>query len=124
MALRCIGHYYELTPDAQRLEIARLQGGLVPTMKQNVLQYLQSGVEAGIVMMVEYDHVAKPEVCLGTVVLVSDGKWSWPKSLAHFVDKYDVALPAEFLEEMAKSNWIVPPGTEVPFEMPEGHVAM
>jgi len=124
MALRRIGHYYELTPEAQRSEIAKLQGGLVFTSKQNVLQYLRSGVEAGILMMVEYDYVAKPEACLGTVVLVSDGKWSWPKSFAYFVEKYDVALPAEFLEEMARNDWMVPPGTEVPFEMPEGHVAM
>jgi hypothetical protein len=124
MALRCVGHFYELAPEVQRSEIAKLRGGLVPSTKQLVLQFLRSGVEAGIVMMVEYDHLSNPELCLGAVTLVSDGKWSWPSSLAYFVEKYDLALPVEFLDEMASNNWLVPPGTVIPFEMPEGHVAM
>jgi len=124
MTLQRFGHFYELAPDTQRSEIGKLRSRLISTTKQQVLQYLQSGVEAGIVMMVEYDHFTEPEACLGTVALLSDGNWIWPSSLAYYVDKYEVRLPAEFLDNMAKNGWSVPPGTEVPFEMPEGHVAM
>ena len=124
MALQRIGHFYELTPDAHRLEVGKLRGKLTATTKQKVLSYLRSGVEAGIVMMIEYDHMATPEACLGSVTLLSDGKSIWPSSLAYYVEKYDVELPVEFMADMARNEWLVPPGTEVPFEMPEGHVAM
>jgi len=124
MTLQPIGHFYELTPEQQRLEIAKLRGGLVASTKEKVLGYLRSGVEAGIVMMIEYDHSSSSEACLGTVSLLSDGKSIWPSSLAYYVETYDVGLPKEFMTDMAKNEWLVPPGTEVPFQMPEGHVAM
>jgi len=124
MALRRIGHYYEMSPEAQRLEICKLRGRLAATTKKCVLEYLRSGVEAGIIMMIEYDHSSTPEACLGSITLLSDGKSIWPSSLAYYVEKYDVELPAEFLEDMAKNEWPIPAGTEVPFEMPKGHVAM
>lgn len=124
MRLRRIGHFYELSPELQRFEIGKLRGSLVASSKQRVLRYLRSGVTSGIVMMVEYDHSAMPEACLGSVGLMSDGKWLWPSSLAYYVEKYDLGVPAEFLEDMAHNDWLVPPDTKVPFEMPDGHVAM
>ena len=55
---------------------------------------------------------------------ITDGKWIWPSSLAYYVETYDLGLPADFLEDMANNDWSVPPDTKVPFEVPEGHVAM
>lgn len=124
MKLRRIGHFYELSSDSQRQEIRNLRGNLHAPLKQKALRYLRSGVNAGIVMMVEYDHSSMPEACLGSVGLMSDGKWIWPSSLAYYVETYDLGLPADFLEDMANNDWSVPPDTKVPFEVPEGHVAM
>ena len=124
MKLRRIGHFYELTSDSQRQEIRNLRGNLHAPLKQKALRYLRSGVNTGIVMMVEYDHSSMPEACLGSVGLMSDGKWIWPSSLAYYVETYDLGLPADFLEDMANNDWSVPPDTKVPFEVPEGHVAM
>ena len=124
MKLRRIGHFYELSSDSQRQEIRNLRGSLHAPLKQKALRYLRSGVNTGIVMMVEYDHSSMPEACLGSVGLMSDGKWIWPSSLAYYVETYDLGLPADFLEDMANNDWSVPPDTKVPFEVPEGHVAM
>jgi len=124
MKLRRIGHFYELSSDSQRQEIRNLRGNLHAPLKQKALRYLRSGVNTGIVMMVEYDHSSMPEACLGSVGLMSDGKWIWPSSLAYYVETYDLGLPADFLEDMANNDWSVPPDTKVPFEVPEGHVAM
>ena len=124
MKLRRIGHFYELSSDSQRQEIRNLRGNLHAPLKQKALRYLRSGVNTGIVIMVEYDHSSMPEACLGSVGLMSDGKWIWPSSLAYYVETYDLGLPADFLEDMANNDWSVPPDTKVPFEVPEGHVAM
>lgn len=75
-------------------------------------------------MMTEYDHLAKPEVCLGSVTLLSDGKSLWPSSLVYYVEKYDVALPAWFLADMLENEWVAPSETEVRFEAPKGHIEM
>jgi len=41
-----------------------------------------------------------------------DGKkfagFVWPRTLAYYVEQYDVELPAEFEEHMKRNQWRVP----------------
>jgi hypothetical protein len=41
----------------------------------------------------------------------TDGVYAWPEDLAHYVERYHVALPAEFLAHLAAAKWTAP--TEV-----------
>ena len=38
--------------------------------------------------------------------LRTDGEWVWLGDLAYYVEKYAVDLPQEFLEHMARREWI------------------
>lgn len=46
----------------------------------------------------------------------TDGVWVWPSSLAYYVRKYHVKLPAEFLDRMASNYWRVGELEEVAVE--------
>ena len=124
MSLQKVGFYFELEPQEQRAELHRLRSRSSHSDKDSILKYLRSGIDAGAVMMIDYDYVCQPEATIGEIVLKSDGKWIWPSSLAYYVEKYDIQLPEQFVFEMRSIDWIVPPDAAIPFEVPEGHVAM
>ncbi|MCR3747915.1 hypothetical protein [Lentzea californiensis] len=42
----------------------------------------------------------------------TDGVWFWSGTLVHYLRKYHVALPEEFLAHMAANQWVVPPMTD------------
>lgn len=37
-----------------------------------------------------------------------DGAWYWPEGLHHYVDRYHVRLPDEFVEHVRANNYVVP----------------
>ncbi|GLY52563.1 hypothetical protein [Lentzea sp. NBRC 102530] len=39
----------------------------------------------------------------------TDGVWVWDGTLVHYLRRYHVALPEEFLAHMAANAWTVPP---------------
>jgi hypothetical protein len=43
----------------------------------------------------------------------TDGKYTWPLHLAHYVEKYHLRLPPEFIRHMASRNWQPPTKEEV-----------
>ena len=46
----------------------------------------------------------------GTGSACTDGKWLWPDDLSYYVRKYNISIPADFLETMEENNWENPGG--------------
>jgi hypothetical protein len=46
----------------------------------------------------------------------TDGLYLWPLELAHYVRKYHVRLPEQFLERMKSLDWNPPPKTAINFK--------
>jgi hypothetical protein len=44
---------------------------------------------------------------LGGVTPLTDGEWFWPAGLIHFIEKYNVRVPREFVEHAARRGWTV-----------------
>ncbi|MFE7508433.1 hypothetical protein [Promicromonospora sp. NPDC057488] len=42
-------------------------------------------------------------------LVLTDGHWVWPSSLAHYVERYKVELPREFIDDMRARQWHVLP---------------
>lgn len=124
MKIQKVGFFFELEPEVQRAELHRLRSRSSHPDKLSILEYLRSGVDAGAVMMIDYDYACEPKATIGAIVLKSDGRWIWPNSLAYYFEKYDVQLPEQFVLDMRSLDWVVPSNVEIPFEMPQGHVAM
>jgi len=98
-----------------------------PTMRQfmaarpwvnqaQVVDYLRSGCVLAIPMggdLGDYfdpANKANPMIdgrCVGGITPLTDGVWFWPAGLIHFVDKYNVALPREFIDHAVRNGWRV-----------------
>lgn len=119
-----IGFFYEESQSDQQSHLSALRNDTPHSREAEILQYLTSGVGAGVCMMVEYDYLKTPPIPLGGATLQSDGEWLWPTSLAYYVREYHISLPEEFLKKMEQHNWCVSPDTKFIAKVPEGHIKM
>ena len=39
---------------------------------------------------------------------LTDGTWSWPEGLPHYITDHHVRLPDDFVAHMRRLNWAVP----------------
>jgi len=107
--LKYVGDFIELGyddhPGAPSLLSAR--GKRKPDNKREVVEYLRSAV-AFIVSPGRNDDVLDPSKSAGSSSIATDGVYVWPKTLAYYVDTYDVELPAEFEAHMRRNGWKPP----------------
>jgi hypothetical protein len=84
--------------------------------QEKVLEYLRSGLilayPMGADLMDWFDRPnrANPLIAgkpLGGVTPLTDGEWFWNAGLIHFIERYNVRVPDEFIEHAARNNWIV-----------------
>ncbi|MFI0979248.1 hypothetical protein ACH4SP_19885 [Streptomyces sp. NPDC021093] len=77
-----------------------------------IVAYLESGAEIFTAMGADRDVVSGDEwVPSGS--LSTDGKWLWPGELAHYVRRYHLELPADFLTDVRAAQYAppaLPPG--------------
>lgn len=106
--LLLVGNFVELGHDdvgAPSLVAAR--GQRSAANKAQVLAYLRSGVmfigSPGL-----DEDVLDPSKTAGSATVLTDGVYAWPKTLAYYLDTYDVALPEDFELHMRRNGWKVP----------------
>ncbi len=84
--------------------------------RDKVLDYLRSGViyaypmGADLTDRFDYPNKANPIIdarAVGGTTEMTDGEWFWFAGLIHFVEKYNVRLPEEFLRHAAAHGWRV-----------------
>jgi hypothetical protein len=81
-----------------------------------VLSYLRSGYVLGIPMSADlpdwFDSSERANPMIdgrreGGVTPMTDGVWFWPAGLIHFIEKYNVCVPQEFIDHAASQGWRV-----------------
>jgi len=86
--------------------------------EDRIVRYLRSGVlfiaTPGFV-----EDVLAPGQIIGSAHIFTDGVWVWPGDLAHYVEKYHVRLPAEFVAHMEDQNWTIPNEESVSLDLLE-----
>jgi hypothetical protein len=92
---------------------------MAPDMWQNqdkAVEYLKSGlvlaypVGADLIDWFDRPMRANPLINgkqLGGTTPLTDGTWFWHAGLIHFIEKYNVRLPQEFLEYAGQHAWRV-----------------
>ncbi|MGW6933408.1 hypothetical protein ACWGE0_25355 [Lentzea sp. NPDC054927] len=90
---------------------AAMTGGEQP-WKQAALSYLEQGRWIVMSMSCPSDLLDPDGPKVDQRQTFTDGVWLWHGMLIHYLRKYDVALPAEFLEHMAAREWVVPELTD------------
>lgn len=67
--------------------------------KKKVLEYMRKGKVIAVAPAIIRD-VMNPEVSLPELFLMSDGEYEWRSDVIYYVEKYDMALPDEFLQHV------------------------
>ncbi|GLY15057.1 hypothetical protein LWF15_22230 [Kineosporia rhizophila] len=97
-------------PDGPSLHEALATGRREPVgaKKEMLLDYLWGNtVLAATAAM--FDDVLDPSVtAVAPMAVVTDGAWVWPRDLAHYVDKYDAAVPLPFILHIELRGWEQP----------------
>jgi hypothetical protein len=73
-----------------------------------VVAYLRSGHGFLDVMEASKDVIRRDVVLTGAPCLFSDGTWVWRLDLAHYVERYHLRLPREFLDHVRANGFSVP----------------
>jgi hypothetical protein len=80
----------------------------LPPDSVDIARYLKNGHEIFDTMGAERDVVTGGKWILGAASLQTDGEWVWRFDLAHYVRRYGVRLPAEFIQHARDLRYTVP----------------
>ncbi|SDM08877.1 hypothetical protein SAMN04488074_116111 [Lentzea albidocapillata subsp. violacea] len=89
-------------------DVAATSRSAAPEWASSAVRYLEQGQIFLASSGWEDDLLDEWAGPIAQVALRTDGEWIWPNSLAHYVTKYHVELPAEFLARMAVHDWVAP----------------
>jgi hypothetical protein len=107
--LKYVGNFVELGysnhPNAPSLVLSR--GKRATPRKEEVVAYLRSGMTFVFSPGLDED-VLDPSKHADSASVLTDGVYAWQKTLAYYVDTYDVELPAEFEAHMQRNRWTIP----------------
>lgn len=96
---------YDDHPNAPSLFDGR--GKRTHSNKEKVIVYLRTATT--LIMSPGCDEdVLDPSKNAGSASVMTDGVYAWPKTLAYYVETYDVELPAEFEKHMERNRWAPP----------------
>jgi hypothetical protein len=103
--LKIAGNFVELGwDDADAPSLVEQRGKRGLEYKREVVEYLRSGTTFIVSPGIDED-VLDPTKSAGSASIATDGAWAWPKTLAYYVEAYDVALPPEFEAHMQRHRW-------------------
>ncbi len=76
--------------------------------EEQILTYLESCPEIFSTQGAELDVISNDERIAGAGSLITDGMWVWPIDLIHYLRRYHLALPGDFLEHVRENNYQAP----------------
>jgi hypothetical protein len=110
MKLKKVGFFRELGfVDSDSPSICLLAKNEPAEDESQIINYLRSGV-----MFIVSPGMVKDVLCaegpvIGTPSIRTDGAWAWRDDLAHYVERYHVQLPSDFLSHVEARNFTPPP---------------
>ena len=109
--LRRVGFFREFYPDcADLLWMRDCMGTRRVRSEERIVRYLEAGHLLSAVMegMRDYFDGTPFEGGSGCSSFLTDGVWLWRRDLAHYVGRYHVGLPDEFVRHLVESRFAVP----------------
>jgi hypothetical protein len=79
--------------------------------EDRLVEYLREGHPFITSTELAYDVIADPDQQghpIAHLVILTDGAWVWPADLPHYLERYHVRLPQEFLDHAARMDWRMP----------------
>jgi hypothetical protein len=109
--LRRVGFFREFYPDHPALPWMRDQMHTKRTRSESeIVAYLRAGhMLVGIMeWSADYFDGAPFDDASGCSSLLTDGTWVWRQDLAHYVERYHLELPTDFIASLVDARFRVP----------------
>lgn len=106
--MRRIGFFRELPhgePDGPILRDA--VDAIAPDLAARLVGYLEKGRLLAAVPAPGIDVIDPTQPYVSPPHLLTDGRWVWPADLAHYVERYRVGVPDEFLADIEAAGWTI-----------------
>ena len=72
-----------------------------------IVAYLMAGHPLAVAPGPSRNVLSPQHEIIGSVAILTDGKFEWPKDLAFYVENYGVALSNIFLQHMRNAQWSI-----------------
>ncbi|MFE7792636.1 hypothetical protein [Streptomyces sp. NPDC057460] len=109
---RFLGEFQELEhgrPDGASLRAAVRERADPNALR--LVEYLRSGTTLAATASPVHDILSPGRELIDGLHLLTDGQWLWYSDLAHYVERYHVALDERFVQHAQAQNWTAPPLT-------------
>lgn len=73
--------------------------------KEKIVSYLKSGQMILFCPEIVTDVLSDKEEWIGSTSIYSDGIWLWKNYLVHYLEKYNISLPQDFILHAKNNNW-------------------
>ncbi|MEU1619104.1 hypothetical protein ABZ479_17635 [Streptomyces sp. NPDC005722] len=80
--------------------------------EDDLVRYLRSGAVLAVTTSAVYDVLSPDRAFIDGLSLLTDGQWFWHTDLAHYVERYHVAVSDEFVQHARRLDWRPPQLTE------------
>ncbi len=111
--LRSVGFFMELPhgePDGPSLRAAIRP--VADPREAGIVAYLRAGTPFAVSGRMVSDVLSASDSFIAPLETYTDGVWTWPADLAHYVERYHVELPDDFVEHAAEQKWVPPALTD------------
>jgi hypothetical protein len=118
-----VGFFRELSDDPdEQLTLPSLSGAVSESAQENelkIIEYLNNGIciaSRGCYMTDVLDPSSRAPLVAHSY---TDGTYFWRSDIAHYVEKYHLRLPPDFVRHMASMNWQLPAKEQVNVDLLE-----
>lgn len=108
--VRRVGYFRELGHGARWPSMSPAQDAM--PNKEKLVAYLRAGAMMTYSPGLVDDVLDDTHRAIGSAGSLTDGTYAWPEVLAYYVERYNIALPDEFLRHAAALGWRVPDGID------------
>lgn len=108
MSLKRAGFFRELRHGGDEVSLSDAQRSSADPRKDGVLHYLRNGSWLAASPSPVGDALDPSSDVVIPLGILTDGVWEWPSDLAHYVERYNVELPAAFVAHMQERRWQPP----------------
>jgi hypothetical protein len=106
--LRPVGFFEELGLASHYVgKMQKMIQGQASANERMVIDYLKSGYVLLDAPETAVDAIDGRARIAGASSLVSDGTWLWRLDLVHYLSKYHLSLPGDFIEHLAQRNYLM-----------------
>jgi len=113
MKLKKFGFFDTGSLDERKQLLKQLRGTQEHEAKKKIASYLRNGAELMMAAGITRDPLNEKHQIVGAPHVLTDGAWAWTADVVYYLEKYNIRLPEELIENMKQNEWTIPQGVDL-----------